>query len=429
MLLFILGEERTDLAKVEKLVCVICGREYQQEETEYTCLSCGREGILDIRYDYDAVKKTVSRDKLRSNSDYSIWRYGDLLPLSRFDLRSYLQVGWTPIYRVERLAHYYGLKSILIKDDGRNPTASFKDRASAVGVVRALEKGSRTIACASTGNAASSLAGLSASVGLKSFIFVPQKAPQAKIAQLLIFGATVILVNGTYDQAYDLSMDACEEWGWYSRNCASNPYLVEGKKTVGLEICEQLDWEPPDVAIFSVGDGCTIAGAWKGFKEFYELGLTRKLPRMVGVQAEGACPVYRSFITGEKLETIVPDTIADSIAVGKPRNYIKALNSIRESGGTMVTVSDEEIINSIKVLGEKAGVFGEPAGVAGLAAIPKLLKEGFMEPGEIVCHVVTGNGLKDIQSALKAKGTLISVEPNIEDVREKLHQRTSQGGD
>jgi len=315
------------------------------------------------------------------------------------------------------------LRFLYLKDDGQNPTASLKDRASSIGVVKAMEKGAKVITCASTGNAASSLAGYAAAAGLESYIFVPERAPQAKIAQLLIFGAHVLLVKGSYDQAHDLCEMAVKKWGWYNRNCAVNPYLVEGKKTAGLEICEQMDWVSPDKVFVSVGDGCTISGIWKGFKEFHHLGLIKNLPQMIGIQAEGCQPIKKAFETFSPVEPVTPNTIADSIAVGTPRNWIKALKSVRESGGFFVGVTDEEILEAMKKLARSSGIFGEPAGVAGFAGLLKLLKEGRVDKEERLLVMITGSGLKDVESAFKAGGSCFYVEPSLEDLEKTLEEK------
>jgi threonine synthase len=316
-----------------------------------------------------------------------------------------------------------GLRRLWIKDDGREPTASFKDRASAVGVVKALELGRNIITCASTGNAASSLAGLATSVELTTYIFVPRTAPQAKVAQLLIFGANVIMVEGTYDQAFDLCLEASKEYGWYSRNTAYNPYLSEGKKTAALEICEQLGWEAPDRIFVSVGDGCIIGGLWKGLKDLCALGFIDKMPKLMGVQAEGAAPLVRAWREGtEEIEPVVLNTLADSIAVGVPRDRIKALRAVRQTGGEFVAVSDEEILDAMRVLARGAAVFAEPAGATGFAGLVKLVREGRIDPEERIVVLVTGNGLKDVASAIKATGQPHLIEPTMEDLRRLMGQ-------
>jgi threonine synthase len=400
------------------LRCVLCGAEYKPDEVLYVCPKHGDEGILDVLYDYDLIGTRLTKEGLAANQDYSMWRYAPLLPVDENSPRPPLQIGWTPLYHAERLGEKLGLSHLYLKDDGRNPTASFKDRASAVGVVKALELGYETITCASTGNAASSLAGLAASVGLKSFIFVPQRAPQAKVAQLLIFGARVIMVQGTYDQAFDLCLEATREYPWYSRNTAYNPYLSEGKKTAALELCEQLGWEAPDRVFVSVGDGCIIGGLWKGLKDLLALGFIDRLPRLVGVQAEGAAPLVRAWEEGgEEIEPLVPDTLADSISVGQPRDRVKALRAVRETGGQYVAVSDEEILEAMRLLGREAAVFAEPAGAAGFAGLSKLAARGEIDPEERIVVLVTGNGLKDVDSAIGATGQPEIIEPTMAALR------------
>lgn len=400
------------------LKCVLCGAEYSPDEALYVCPKHGSEGILDVIYDYGIIRKRMSKESLVQDRDFSIWRYSALLPIAEREMAPPLHVGWTPLYRAIRLEKKLGLRALWLKDDGRNPTASLKDRASAVGVVKAMELGRKKITAASTGNAASSLAGIAASVGIKTYIFVPQTAPKAKIAQLLIFGANVIAVRGTYDQAFDLCLKASEEYGWYSRNTAYNPYLSEGKKTAALELCEQLGWNVPDRVFVSVGDGCIIGGLWKGFKDLYALDFIEKLPKLMGVQAEGSAVLARAWEKGtEEIEPIVPQTIADSIAVGIPRDRIKALRAVRESGGAFLTVSDEEILEAMRVLGREAAVFGEPAGVASFAGLAKAIREGKIGNEESVAVLVTGNGLKDVESAIKVTGAPHIIDPTMEDLR------------
>src|SRR5262249_27909574 len=267
-----------------------------------------------------------------------LWRYRELLPVPEGARRPPAQVGWTPILSAPRLADWAGLGALFVKDEGRNPTASFKDRASVVGVARAAARRARVVACASTGNAASSLAGAAASLGLRAVIFVPEFAPEPKIAQLLVFGARVIRVQGTYDQTWELCQRACDTYGWYNRNAAVNPSLVEGKKTCGLEIAEQMAGEVPDWVAVSVGGGCTVAGTWKGLAEMHARGFIPRVPRMLGVQAEGAKPLVDAFHAGADVVPGPARTIADSICVGHPRNWRKALRAVRESKGAFVAV-------------------------------------------------------------------------------------------
>lgn len=402
---------------VTGLKCLICGNICPHGNI-FTCSHCGIQGILDVQYDYDSVL-----EHLKSNighRPFDHWRYRELLPVSPDLPLPHLHVGWTPVYDVPRLAKHIGISKLYLKDDGRNPTNSFKDRASSIGVMKAIEFGFDKIACASTGNAASSLAGLSATVGLKSFIFVPKRAPEPKLTQLLIFGATVLRVNGTYEQAFDLCGEACEKFGWYNRSSGINPYLVEGKKTAGLEIAEQLRENIPDWVVVSVGDGCTIGGIGKGLQEMKQLGFIDRVPRLLGVQAEGAKPIFDAFYSGKDLIPSDTNTIADSIAVGTPRNWRRAIQQARLSQGEMITVSDEEILEAMRLTARLGGVFGEPAGVTGAAGLQKSIQKGIVKQNESALVVITGNGLKDIQSAKRATGEVFDVEPSLIDLEKKL---------
>jgi threonine synthase len=379
--------------------------------------------MLDVQYDYPPIAKRLTRRSLAKRREYSHWRYRELLPIREDAVLPGLQVGWTPVVQTPSLARTMGLKTLYLKDDGRNPSGSLKDRASAVGVVKAREKRQKIIACASTGNAASSLAGMAASMGLRSVIFVPERAPEPKVTQLLIFGATVLRVRGSYEDAFQLCQSSCERWGWYNRNSAINPYLVEGKKTVGLEICEQLDWQVPDWVAVSVGDGCTIAGVGKAFHEMKTLGLIERTPKMLGVQAAGAAPVTAAFRTGEPLKPIEPHTIADSIAVGVPRNWKKAVLAVQASGGTMINVQDEEILEAMRCTGRLTGIFAEPAAATAVAGVRRAVEEGIIGRKASVLAVVTGNGLKDIRSAQSAVPKPFDIAPDGAGLEEILRER------
>jgi threonine synthase len=412
------------LKKIIHLKCVKCGREYDPAEIDYTCHDCGIDGILDVVLDYPEIKKQLTAAYLKGNTNYSLWRYLPALPLDGEKGIQPLAAGWTPLYNTEKFREETGLKSLWIKDDSRNPTASLKDRASAVGVAKAIELGRGIICAASTGNAASSLSGFAASAGIPTYIFVPKTAPEAKVTQLLIYGSNVFLVDGTYDEAVELCFKAAAEYGWYNRSCAINPYLVEGKKTVAWEIAEQLGWEVPDVAVVAVGDGCSIAGVWKGFLECYKLGLTDRVPKIVGVQAARSNPVTRAFNKKTyEFDYEKPETIADSISVGIPRNGIKALNAVNESGGRMVDVTDDEILSAMKLLAQRTGIFGEPAGVTGFAGILKMRELGMLSGDERVACIVSGSGLKDIKSAALAAGKAHTVKPDIADLKRIVTKR------
>ncbi len=359
---------------------------------------------------FDAAqgRRFINRRSLAARPQ-TIWRYRELLPVPVGAPVPPTPVGWTPIVGAPRLASWAGVRTLLVKDEGRNPTASFKDRASAVGVARALVRKARVVACASTGNAASSLAGAAASVGISAIIFVPEFAPEPKVAQLLIFGARVIRVKASYDETWELCQRACARHGWYNRNAAVNPSLVEGKKSCGLEIAEQLGGDVPDWVAVSVGDGCTIAGTWKGLKEMYALGFIERLPRMLGVQAEGARPLVDAFRENRDLVPGPAATVADSICVGHPRNWRKALRAVRESGGAFVAVPDAAILEAMREGGRRAGLFGEPAGVAGLAGLKHAVEEGIVGVRETALAVVTGSGLKDTRTAARAAGEPVNL--------------------
>ncbi len=400
--------------------CVKCGREYEAVPNLTNC-ACG--GILDIIYDYDYIKSHFTKQTLAERNNPTMWRYRELLPVEPDTPDTPLRVGWSPLYEADRLAKQLGIAKLWIKDDGLNPTASLKDRASAMAVAKAKEAGADVIACSSTGNAASSLAGNAAAAGLKTFIFVPSRAPKGKVAQLMTFGATVISVQGSYEDTFELSKQAIDKWGWYNRNAAINPYLSEGKKTVGLEIMEQLSWQVPDYIAISVGDGCTIAGLWKGLKDLYAIGFIDRLPRLISAQAEGCHPINRAIETGEPWYPMEENTLADSIAVGVPRNADKALMAIRESDGLVVNVTDEEIMAAQKLLGTTCGVFGEPAGVTGAAGLKKLCEQGRIPKDAKVVSVVTGNGLKDVANAIKACGEPISIPSDMDRLLEAFAQR------
>ena len=404
---------------VQGLRCVLCGGTFPARAL-YTCPRCGIAGILDIQYDYPSIARKLTRRVLAGRRESAQWRYRELLPIREETALPALSVGGTPLTAAPALAKHIGIRTLFLKDDGRNATSSLKDRASAIGVVKARERRQKIIACASTGNAASSCAGMAASMGLRSVIFVPERAPEPKVTQLLIFGATVIRVRGSYEQAFQLCQRACEQWGWYNRNCAINPYLVEGKKTAGLEIGEQLAWQPPDWVAVSVGDGCTVAGIAKGLRELQTIGLIERVPRVLGVQAEGAAPVTSAFLSGQAMQPVEPRTLADSIAVGVPRNWKKAVTAIRETNGAMINVSDDEILEAMRYTGRLAGIFAEPAAAAALAGLRRAVAEGVVSRRASAVAVITGNGLKDVQSARSAVGKPFEMDPGGDGLEEIL---------
>ncbi|MFQ5568463.1 MAG: threonine synthase [Rhodothermales bacterium] len=390
---------------VRYLQCLICGERYAPDEVAYVCPRHGREGILDVVYDYEAIARQVSREALKNSRDCSQWRYRSLLPMAPEAVVPPLRVGWTPLYRADRLAETVGLRRVWVKDDGQQPTGSFKDRASALAVVKAREKDAAVITTASSGNAAAALSGLCASVGQPNVIFVPEQAPPAKVAQILAYGSTVFLVQGTYDDAYGLCLEAAEHYGWYNRNTAYNPYMTEGKKTVSYEICEQLNWKAPDVIVVSVGDGCIIGGVHKGLHDLRALRWIDKLPRIIGVQADGSNYLTEAWEQHEEVLTkpaIEARTIADSIRVGLPRDRLKAMRAVTETGGAFLSVSDDDILRAIPLLARTSGVFAEPAGATACAGLIKAVTQERIAPEERVVLINTGSGLKDIRGVEQA---------------------------
>ncbi len=403
--------------------CTICHKFFKPGEANLTCPDCGEKGILDVEYDYDALKEVLTKEYFKNNSNYSMWRYAPIMGIQEDHINEMLRVGWTPLYEAHNLEKHFGLKKLYIKDDGLNPSGSSKDRASGVAVLKAIEAGANTIACSSTGNAASSCACQAAHMGLKAVIFVPKRAPIGKATQISLYGATLVKVDGDYKAAFTLSKQAIEKYGWYNRNAAINPFMVEGKKTVSFEICEQLNWEPTDWVAVSVGDGCTVGGVYKGFAEFYKLGLIKRIPKILGVQSTGCEPFVIAGKSGEPLKECDENTIADSIAVGIPRNPNKALNAIKLSGGEWISVSDDAIIKAMALLGRTEGIFGEPAGVAAIAGIEKAINEGIIKKSETVSMIVTGNGLKDPANAQKAIEVPTPMKPNLEELDKFLKEK------
>lgn len=399
---------------VKHLRCIECGATFPAAPDATTCPACGpAAGILDVIFDYEAIERHWHPRAVDRSPDPSHWRFLPLLPVEPEARRPGLRTGGTPLLEVPTAAEALGVRRLWLKDEGVNPTGSLKDRASAVGVVKALEAGATVIACASTGNAASSLAGQAASVGMKTAIFVPDYTAQGKVAQLLMFGANVFSVTGSYTQAYDLCAEAVARYGWYNRSCAVNPYLVEGKKTAGLEIAQQLGWDAPDWLVVSVGDGCTMAGVYKGFTDLHRLGWIRRVPRLLAVQAEGSRAIYEYHRTGQ-LKAAGEATIAGGIAVSVPRNARKAVRAITSSGGTTILVSDDEIRAAMRWTGRLTGVFAEPAAAAAVAGLRRAVAAGLIGHGETVAAVISGSGLKDIKNAIDAAGSPHSVTPDVE---------------
>jgi len=416
--------------------CSLCGKEYSPTEITYTCPKDG--GNLDVLLDYETIRRKVDVDGLLSSAEPGLWKYLPLLPVADPGGRgtALRGAGGTPVFTLDRLAARLGLKHIWLKDESRNPSASFKDRASSVVVARTREIGAEVVVTASTGNAGAALACMAAAVGQKAIIFAPRTAPQAKIAQLLIFGAQVLLVEGSYDDAFDLTIQAAQEFGWYCRNTGFNPFTAEGKKTAALEIWEwwrrltRVDVKgmilrpsslstlhSPLNVFIPVGDGNIISGIHKGFKDLIALGWLEQAPRIYGVQAEGSAAIANAFHAGG--ETILPvsaKTLADSISVDLPRDGVRAVRAVRETGGMYLLVSDREILTAIAELGG-VGLFAEPAGAAAYAGMVKAVAQGLVKPEDPVLVLNTGSGLKDVKAAMQAVSEAPVIEPTLEALR------------
>jgi len=406
------------MKKFHAYCCSICQTIFEPQDIFYTCPHDG--GNVDILLDYESLKKQPLINQITTSHDFSIWRYLPLLPVADpgYEKTPLHSVGWTPVYESPVLSLQAGLKQLWIKDDGRNPTASYKDRASAIVVARAGEVKADVVVTASTGNAGAALAGMAAAIGSKAIIFAPKTAPQAKIAQLLVFGAQVILVDGNYDQAFDLSVTASQEFGWYCRNTGYNPFTAEGKKTAAFEIWEQILLSHSEISnnlcvFVSVGDGNIISGIHKGFKDLKKLGLIPAVPRIFGIQSEGSSAIANAFdAKTEEIEPVQAITLADSISVDLPRDGLRAVRAATQTGGAFIKVSDQEILATIGKLG-KVGIFSEPAGATAFAGVLKASAAGIIEGSDPVVCMITGSGLKDVKAAMQAVPPAPIIEPSM----------------
>jgi threonine synthase len=402
---------------VSVLRCVSCKKEFSPKEIRYSCDRCGEK--LDVVYDYAAMKDKIDKAELVQRPSCSTVRYSEFLPVFDYSKVVSLGEGGTPLVKCNRLGDELGVKNLYAKDETRNPTGVFKDRATAMAINKALEFGRTIVAIASTGNAAASLSAYAAKAGLHCNVFVPESSPIGKVSQSIAYGANIVQIKGDYDQAYDLAGEACKVFDWYNCNPAANPFRTEGKKTTAYEICEQCNWKPPDWVFVPVGNGCNLAGIWKGFKEYYELGFIPQRPRLVGVQPAGANVLVTAF--RQKMdhpEPVTPQTLAGALAIGKPRNFIKAIRSLNESQGLAISVTDNEILEAQSLLARTEGIFGEPGGVAPVAALIKAVREeGVVDAHDRICCVITGNGLKDPEAPLKHARKPMLIEPTIEALR------------
>ncbi len=406
-----------------KYRCTDCGREYDGSKTMYLCPECSKSnepskpprGVLKTIYNYQALKKSgLSFENLKKTG------FIDLMPFNNLESLPTLKVGNTPLYSFDKLDGEKLPFQICLKDDSQNPTFSFKDRASAVVSAYAKEQGYETIVAASTGNAGSSLAGLCAAQDQKAIIMVPEAAPIAKLTQIIMYGATIVPVKGTYDDAFDLSIKATEEFGWYNRNTAFNPFTIEGKKTVSFELFEQLNYQIPDKVFVPVGDGVIISGVFKGFEDLLELGIIEKMPVIVMVQSKGSDNIARNMNT-EDFQIKASTTIADSISVDIPRNFYLAKQFIKKYKGEFLTVSDDQILEASQTLSKNYGIFAEPAAATAFAGMLAYHKENKLAANTNNVVLLTGSGLKDLKSVNKLLNIPESIVPEIEEVKKMLH--------
>ena len=377
--------------------CVGCEAEYPREPFIYQCPKCNAN--LDVLYNYDFIREIWSIDDLKQFPYQSLWRYHPLLPVNNPPENLSMQSGGTPLLSFPNIKTEVGKINLYVKDDTRNPSGSLKDRATEVGIRHADELGKNTIVAASTGNAAASLAALAAFYKKKAVILAPASAPPAKLTQILQYGAVLYPVDGTYDDAFDLSMHVSKANDWYSRSTGINPVLAEGKKTVGLEIAEQLNWQVPDKIFVPTGDGCIIAGIYKAFYDLTQLGWISKLPELIAVQAAGSAALVNALDSGKPMVAVQSKTIADSISVDMPRDGDKALRAVQKTNGYGITVTDEEILVAQHRLAKNTGIFAEPAAAASFAGFSKSMQIGKIKDGESVVILASGTGLKDIPAA------------------------------
>lgn len=398
--------------------CIRCGKDYLPEQIQYTCPGCG--GNLDATYHYEKIATTISPTSLSLNKEPSLWRFRPFLPLGSTKSPISLKVGMTPLINSVSLGKRLGLRNLYIKNDGLNPSGSFKDRASLLVVAHCLEKNIKQICVASTGNAGVSLACMAASAKVETMIFVPETMPRSKLAQLLIYGATVISVRGNYSQAFDLCKQVSEHLHWYNRNTGTNPYTREGKKTVSFEIWEQMGFQTPDHVVVAVGDGNIISGVYKGFFDLHRAGLIECIPKLVGVQSIRSASITQAFHGDGVIRRVEANTLADSISVSFPSDGEAALQAVKCSGGTMIAVTDGEILDGIKLLARTEGVFAESSGVACLAGLKKLVEDRRMDPSDRIVLLITGNGLSDMENVFRVSNQPIPIEPKLDEVLKLL---------
>lgn len=401
------------MAFVQSLKCRECHKTYPIEAL-HVCEYCF--GPLEVAYDYDAMQKAVSREKIAAGPA-TMWRYADLLPVTGTDYVS-LGAGFTPLVRAHTLGRELGLSDLWLKNDTVNPTGSFKDRVVSVALSKAKELGLKIASCASTGNLANSVAAHAAWAGMESYVFIPANLEQAKIICTSVFGGTVIAIDGNYDDVNRLCAElASEEPTWAFVNVNMRAYYSEGSKTLAFEVAEQLGWQAPDHVVVPVGSGSQLTKINKGFTELYKVGLLDEEPhvRISGAQAQGCSPVATAFHAGhDSVRPVKPDTIAKSLAIGNPADGYYALDVVRKTGGSFGSVTDAEIVDAVGLLARTEGIFAETAGGVTVATLVKLVNEGVIKPDEKVVAYITGNGLKTVEALADSQGASFVIEPTLE---------------
>ncbi|MFH0848850.1 MAG: threonine synthase [archaeon] len=396
------------------LECIGCGVRHPSTETAYACSSCG--DLLEVRYDYDDLRESVDIS-LWNSRPLSVWRYEELLPLGKSSVKVSLGEGGTGLHQCARLAKTLRRDTLHVKNEGENPTGSFKDRGMTLGVSKAIELGAERVICASTGNTSASLAAYAARAGLASIVIVPHgKVALGKLAQAIVHGARVLQIEGSFDDALKAVLKLAQtKTGLYLLNSV-NPYRLEGQKTLAYEIRDQLGGKVPDTIIVPVGNAGNISAIWKGLQDLNQLGLISDLPRMIGIQAEGASPIVEAFRRGVNRIDPVPNptTVATAIRIGSPASWKKALKAVENSRGLMETVTDEEILEAQKLLARLEGIFVEPASASSIAGLKKLVEGGLISADENVVCVTTGHGLKDpdIVQSMFEKPITVKSDPN-----------------
>jgi threonine synthase len=400
--------------------CINCKTAYGIDEIVYFCKKCG--DVLEIKSNFKELSEALKESDWMSKP-LSVWRYRNFMPIHEATKIVTLGEGGTGLHRSDHLASEIGLNNLYVKNEGENPTGSFKDRGMTVGVSKAVELGARHVICASTGNTSASLAAYAARAGIKCTVLIPSgKIAYGKLSQAMIHGAKVLQVKGNFDQALEFVLKIAEKHKDIYLLNSINPFRIEGQKSLGYEICEQLKNETPDRIVIPVGNAGNISAVWKGLTEFYELGFIKKLPKMTGIQAEGSAPIAQAIKTNSKKIVPVehPETIATAIRIGAPVSWKKAVNAIYESNGTAETVTDDEILDAQKILARIEGIFVEPASASSIAGLKKLVKKGVISKSERVVCITTGHGLKDPDTAIKQSEKPVEVDAELSAIENAL---------